>query len=115
MVVIINEMIVIQPTNIYLNYRLQYTVVSSFSGDSLRVHNGFRFSTKDKYLDTFSGHCAQMYEGAWYYTTCHNSNLNGLYLRGNHTSYADGIEWALWKGQFYSLKKRQMKIRPTKY
>ena len=88
---------------------------SPFSGDSLGYHNGFRFSTKDKDMDPYSGNCARLYSGAWWYTKCHISNLNGLYLGGPHSSNADGIEWQRWKGNHYSLKTTQMKIRPMKY
>ncbi|XP_078686985.1 microfibril-associated glycoprotein 4-like [Branchiostoma floridae x Branchiostoma belcheri] len=76
-------------------------------------HNGFPFSTKDRDYDGYnSGSCAQTYKGAWWYDACHGSNLNGLYHGGPHTSYADGVNWASWKGAYYSLKRTEMKIRP---
>lgn len=51
--------------------------------------------------------------GAWWYTGCHATNLNGPYLRGSHVSYADGINWADWHGHYYSMKTVTMKIKPT--
>ena len=75
-----------------------------------------KFSTKDRDNDLHYGYsCAQHFKGAWWYNTCHHSNLNGLYLRGPHdTSYADGVNWYYWRGHHYSLQKTEMKIRPTK-
>ncbi|XP_056001671.1 fibrinogen C domain-containing protein 1-A-like [Ostrea edulis] len=78
------------------------------AGDSLAEHSGHQFYTKEH--DT-SGNCAATYKGAWWYTACHSSNLNGLYLNGVHSSYADGINWETWHGCYYSLKFTEMKIR----
>ena len=74
-------------------------------------HNDMRFTTFDRDHDTFTnGNCARTFKGAWWYHNCHHSNLNGLYLAGTHTSYADGIEWETWHGQYYSLKSTNMQI-----
>ena len=73
------------------------------------------FSTKDSDNDVIIGNCAVLFKGAWWYKTCHASNLNGLYHYGNHTSYADGIIWKSWKGFRYSLKSTSMKIRPREF
>ena len=89
--------------------------VSGDAGDSLAWHNGMKFTTKDRDNDLKSGvQCAQEYKGAWWYNKCHSSNLNGLYLRGHHTSEADGVNWYYWRRNSYSLKKTEMKIRPSK-
>ena len=76
------------------------------AGDSLSGHNGTSFSDYGK-----STSCSLNCKGGWWYTKCHSANLNGLYLRGNHTSYADGTEWKTWTGYNYSLKFVEMKFR----
>lgn len=87
---------------------------SGTAGDSLLKHSGMRFTTKDLDNDHSENNCASFYHGAWWYRNCHTSNLNGQYLKGHHTSYADGIEWSSWTGWQYSLKFTEMKIRPVK-
>ena len=70
-----------------------------------------QFTTKDRDQDTFETNCAVNYKGAWWYSTCHASNLNGLYLNGKHTSHANGVNWYDWKGDYESLKTTEMKLR----
>ncbi|CAF3471243.1 unnamed protein product [Rotaria socialis] len=83
-------------------------------GDSFSYHNNMQFSTKDQDNDANPGSCAQLYNGAWWYYTCHESNLNGGYLRGPHpTIYAAGVNWLAFRGHYYSLKTTEMKIRPA--
>ena len=74
-----------------------------------------KFSTKDIDNDLLGNYsCAQKRIGAWWYRKCGDSNLNGLYLRGNHNTYSDGVNWYGWRGPHYSLQKTEMKIRPSK-
>ena len=74
------------------------------------------FSTKDRENDAKSDqHCAVLYKGAWWYSRCHESNLNGLYHHGHHSSKADGVNWKAWKGYHYSAKRAEMKIRPAEF
>ena len=87
-------------------------VFCAVTGDALTGLVGQKFSTRDQDNDAWSRSCAVTYKGAWWYSNCHSSNLNGAYLRGNHTSYADGVEWSPWKGQYYSLRFTEMKFRP---
>ncbi|KAM4663904.1 ficolin-2-like [Discoglossus pictus] len=81
------------------------------AGDSMTFHNDSMFSTKDQDNDRNPGSCAQMNKAGWWYKDCHQANLNGLYLLGEHVSYADGINWETDKGQHYSYKYSEMKIR----
>ena len=72
------------------------------------------FSTKDQDNDNYSPfNCAEKFEGAWWYNDCHDSNLNGRYLKGNHTSFANGVNWKQWKDYHYSLKRAEMKLKPV--
>ncbi|XP_013398612.1 fibrinogen C domain-containing protein 1 isoform X2 [Lingula anatina] len=82
-------------------------------GDSLKLHKGYAFTTKDRDNDAYARNCAQEYKGAWWYDNCHHSNLNGLYHLGDHSSYADGVNWKTFKGHYHSLKTTEMKVRPV--
>ncbi|XP_071501357.1 uncharacterized protein [Diadema antillarum] len=85
---------------------------SSNAGDAMTGHNNQAFTTIDRDNDRWSGNCARQYTGAWWYTSCHNSNLNGGYLKGANRQYARGIVWNQWRGYSYSLRSTEMKIRP---
>nr|XP_026692921.1 microfibril-associated glycoprotein 4-like isoform X3 [Ciona intestinalis] len=93
----------------------QYTLtVSGYSGnagDSLRLHNGSRFTTFDRDHDEWSGNCAVDYHGAWWYRGCYHSNLNGEYLNCQTDSYR-AASWHQFRGHRYSLKFIEMKFRP---
>ncbi|KAI0234159.1 Ficolin-2, partial [Lamellibrachia satsuma] len=91
-------------------YKLSVGAYNETAGDSFTGHAGYSFSTKDRDNDVYHGHCAQRFKGGWWYSKCHGANLNGLYLGGPHTSYADGIEWSAWHKYHYSLKKVDMKL-----
>ena len=84
------------------------------AGDSLAWHHNMSFSTKDQDNDqVLRENCAITYAGAWWYNDCHHSNLNGRYLKGNHSSFANGVNWYHWKGHYYSVKRAEMKIKPV--
>ena len=92
-----------------------------FSSQALRVIHWrctirWPSAPKDRDNDQNShGNCAEMYKGAWWYRRCHVSNLNALYHRGNHSSYADGVNWKTWRGYHYSFKRAEMKFRPVDF
>ncbi|XP_075690250.1 ficolin-1-like [Rhinoderma darwinii] len=83
------------------------------AGDSLKNHNDIKFSTKDQDNDQHLSNCAEMFKGSWWYHACHSSNLNGHYFLGEHSAKAVGINWTTGKGQNYSYKRTEMKIRPV--
>ncbi|XP_017368570.1 ficolin-2-like [Cebus imitator] len=88
--------------------------VEGSAGDSLTYHNNHSFSTKDQDNDQAAAeNCAVQYQGAWWYFTCHLSNLNGRYLRGAHDSFANGMNWNSGKGYHYSYRVSEMKLRPA--
>ena len=89
------------------NYRMNVAGYSGDAGDSFSNHNGVMFTTKDRDHDTYGLNCAAQYKGAWWYTHCHYSNLNGVY---SSTTYAEGVNWRHWKGYHYSLKFTEMKV-----
>ncbi|KAM7435458.1 Fibrinogen C domain-containing protein 1 [Porites harrisoni] len=97
-------------------YKLSLGTYSGTAGDSLSAHRGLPFTTKDQDNDRHKTvNCAVSHKGGWWYGSCHSSNLNGLYLHGQHSSYADGVNWFAWKGYKYSAKRAEMKIRPQTF
>nr|XP_054772280.1 microfibril-associated glycoprotein 4-like [Lytechinus pictus] len=92
------------------------------SGDCLSYHAGRPFSTRDRDND-ISPHewenCADRYKGGWWYHACHHANLNGQYgekMSAETTSH--GVVWYDWstgRGLPYTLRKTEMKFRPTNY
>lgn len=101
------------------NENTEYTIhlggYSGNAGDSLTYHDGQKFSTYDKDYDSHAGlSCAQHSRGAWWYKTCHNSNLNGEYLQKDAPSPGQGrgVIWYHYKGDYSnSLKFTEMKVR----
>lgn len=101
-------------------YRLTlegYNSGKSSTQDSLSSHSGERFSTFDMDQDSHQeNNCAKLYKGGWWYNSCHDSNLNGVYYPGGELAdsrVADGITWENWLGNAFSLKSTVIAIRPT--
>ena len=86
--------------------------VSGTAGDSLSYHRGFQSSTRDR---GSRKECATLYQGAWWYNYCHQSNLNGMYRHINSCPHGGGVKWNNWRGLTYSLKRTEMKIRPVDF
>ena len=92
-------------------YKVQVTEFSGTAGDSMSYHSEMLFSTHDQDNDLWGTNCAQSFTGAWWYNSCHRSNLNGHY--GDNTQ-GKGVNWKVWRGQTYSLKETAMKVKPLR-
>uniref|UniRef100_A0A182WQP3 Fibrinogen C-terminal domain-containing protein n=1 Tax=Anopheles minimus TaxID=112268 RepID=A0A182WQP3_9DIPT len=80
------------------------------AGDSYGPVVGVLFSAYDLDLDNSESNCAVSNRGAWWYTDCGNSNMNGLYLKGV-SGGTTGMFWKTFRGENYSLKKSRMMVR----
>ncbi|XP_069140960.1 ficolin-1-A-like [Argopecten irradians] len=92
--------------------------VQGFSGnvsyDALGQHNDNSFTTFDKDNDNhFAINCAEYYKGGWWYSDCHYTNLNGLYIVDDGSTHVNSMVW----GNFSRvdigapLKKSKMMIK----
>ena len=100
----------------FLGYKL---IVDGYHGcnsrDPMAYSNGMQFSTRNVDNDLSLSNCAVMFEGAWWFNSCHECHLNGLYYRDPHQIVVDGspgrgIIWVPCYSDLYSLKKSVMKI-----
>ncbi|XP_070173732.1 fibrinogen C domain-containing protein 1-like [Littorina saxatilis] len=82
------------------------------AGDSLSAHRGMQFSTKDRDNDRVGYSCARYYGAAWWFRSCHTSNLNGKYMNSSSGPNRNGLVWGSLKAFTYSMKFTEMKIRP---
>ena len=85
------------------------SVIISFSFSRL---SNMKFSTRDADNDRSGTDCAGEHKGGWWYQNCHTSNLNGLYLKGQHRKIPGGVAWLDFRGYRYSLKRTEMKVKP---
>ncbi|XP_055864889.1 ficolin-1-like isoform X2 [Biomphalaria glabrata] len=93
-------------------YKLQIGKFSGNAGDSLTVHNNMFFSTFDRDNDVYrETNCAESCLGAWWYTNCIRSNLNGQW---GSTLYGKGMNWGQLTGYNNSVSFSEMKIRERK-
>ena len=98
------------PSTNYILDVADYRTTSS-AVDQLLYHNGMQFSTKDRDNDQYFRNCASSFQGAWWYKSCHHSNLNGRYRYG--TSNWGTMGWrSLGEGAVDAMKFTEMKLRP---
>ena len=90
-----------------------YTLhVSGFSGssgtnDQMIYHNSAKFSTYDVDNDTNGGNCSLGHYGAWWYKSCHTSNLNARYDEFQSIAWQKSMSWQYLKLQFSEMKVRR--------
>ncbi|KAK3101155.1 hypothetical protein FSP39_001368 [Pinctada imbricata] len=66
------------------------TMSGSVAFDALRLHDGMKFTTRDRDNDfKVNTNCAVSARGAWWYDACYDSNLNGMYGVGD----GRGLMW----------------------
>ena len=102
-------------------YRLHVHGYRGNAGDSMtspwNSHDTMMFSTKDSDNDNrFYDNCADHYHGAWWFKSCFESHLNGIYYhKGAHNNYfvRNGVQWNTIHTHS-SLKKVMMMVKPTK-
>ncbi|XP_059156088.1 ficolin-1-like [Physella acuta] len=92
-------------------YRLKVSGYSGNAGDALtKLHNDQKFSTFDRDNDTEEkDHCARHFNGGWWYSDCHEANLNGLWKSDES---GKGLIWVPTTGQNESATFTEMKIKP---
>ena len=89
---------------------MHINLISFIQGDSLIVHNGMKFTTKDQDNDKSGGNSAVMYKGAWWFPSGMNCDLNGLYYKSAVKS-TKVVCWYDFGNIFISLKSSRMMIR----
>lgn len=110
-------------------YPLHVSAYSGDAGDALLMaasdgvsHNGMKFSTVDRDNDRSKDNCAEMFGGGWWYNACQSANLNGVYYRGPYDPNTsspyqteNGVVWATFKPNNYSLRTVRMFVRPAAF
>ncbi|KAF0296551.1 Techylectin-5B [Amphibalanus amphitrite] len=96
-------------------YALKVGKYEGNAGDALTYYNTMAFTTKDRDNDKWSKNCAQHYQHAWWNKSCLHSTLTGPYKKGALKSSWAGVTWKQWKGDRYSLKHVELKMRPVNY
>ena len=98
-----------------LKYQLTVGFYTGNAGDSFSYHNASSFTTMDRDNDNNRGeNCAVKNVGAWWYNSCHDSNLNGQYMGAGKLD-SKGIVWYYWKNSLQALKASQMMLRPKSF
>ena len=87
-------------------YKLEVSGFSGNAGDSLTKNNGRIFTTID-----IDGYCPMLNEGAWWYSVCGPSNLNGAHPQKKGASMREQITWYDWHQTIGGITFSEMKLR----
>uniref|UniRef100_A0A182WFN6 Fibrinogen C-terminal domain-containing protein n=1 Tax=Anopheles minimus TaxID=112268 RepID=A0A182WFN6_9DIPT len=91
-------------------YRLHLgAFVEGSAKDSMRTSVGMKFSTPDRDNDEHPGSCAEYYASGWWFRTCMNANLNGLYRQFDPNNAT--MNWFSFRDDLQGLKEATMMIR----
>ena len=86
---------------------------STVTGDSLTFSADMAFTTEDQDNDTAEYNRAVSNNSGWWFANCYIASLNAKYqLSGEQDQEWYGIIWMSWKGNKYSLRRTEMKLRP---
>ena len=99
-------------------FRMHVSGYSGTAGDVLGLSgsgtanggNNLPFTTKDKDHDNYSGNCATLYHGGWWFNSCHAGDLNGLW---GDSRYGQGLNWMPLTTLYKSVTFSEMKVRPN--
>ncbi|XP_041658401.1 angiopoietin-related protein 3-like [Cheilinus undulatus] len=95
------------------NYSIHLTHLSGDLPDPMSNHSGIMFSTKDRDNDRHrDSSCAQNLSGGWWFSTCGDANLNGIYFHMRPRWRSERKRGIQWKNSF-SLKFTQMSVHPA--
>ncbi|KAK6965945.1 BgMsFReDn2 [Biomphalaria glabrata] len=90
------------------NYRLNIQGYSGNMTDHMLYHQNKPFTAYDRDNDDCTVNCAVEFTGGWWFSNCHEANLNGLW---GSVAYGKGIKWATLTGDNSSANFVEMKIR----
>ena len=100
------------------NYKLSIGDYMGTVGDSLRLSNGWGFSTPDKDNDPLpKTNCVDKFHGPWWMNDCFRANLNNRHPNGPHTPEtpeAEGaarMSWYHWKDAYGTIIYSRMMLR----
>lgn len=94
-------------------YQLNIGAYNGTAGDSLRFHNGSKFSSWDRDQDSHPDskfHCSKFRAGAWWYNSCATSNLNAFDYRGKDYYNQKEMSWRGFR-DIKGLRRSTMRIR----
>ena len=98
--------------DVYTKYAIVVGSYNGTAGDSFTRHNTMKFTTSDRDNDILNNaNCGVLKKSGWWFVQCYQVHLTSPYIPGGTTTSWYGIIWYLWKGEKYSLKFAEMKVR----